>query len=341
MLNSIHNISTPSIESSRIAQPIGTALDRFIKNNQDQFAYASGELSQILRDIALASKVVNREVNKAGLIDLMGAVGSQNMAGDDQQKLDVLANIRFTRALAKGGEICALVSEESDSFVDLNNEGKYVIAIDPLDGSSNIDVNVSIGTIFSVYRRKSPQGTPIRQEDILQTGAEQVAAGYVLYGSSTMMVYTTGHGVNGFTYEPTLGEYFLSHPNLQMPADGRIYSINEGLANSFSEAVNGYVAFCKDERYTARYIGSLVADFHRNMLKGGIYIYPATAKDGNGKLRLIYECNALAFVAEQAGGLATDGSQRIMDITPTSLHQRTPFFVGSKNMVQKALGFFK
>ncbi len=215
MQRSINITSTPSIESSRIAQPIGTTLDRFIKNNQDQFAYASGELSQLLRDIALASKVVNREVNKAGLIDIMGAVGSQNMAGDDQQKLDVLANIRFTRALAKGREVCALVSEESDTYVDLNNDGKYVIAIDPLDGSSNIDVNVSIGTIFSVYRRKTPEGTPIQEKDILQKGADQVAAGYVLYGSSTMLVYTTGHGVNGFTLR--------AHP-------GRILSITPGPA---------------------------------------------------------------------------------------------------------------
>src|SRR6188768_446204 len=311
----------PSIESSRIAHSIGLALDRFIKNNQDQFAYASGELSQLLRDIALASKVVNREVSKAGLIDIMGAVGSLNTAGDDQQKLDVLANIRFTRALAKGGEVCALVSEESESFVDLNNEGKYVIAIDPLDGSSNIDVNVSIGTIFSIYRRKSPVSTPIREEDILQSGSEQVAAGYVLYGSSTMLVYTTGHGVNGFTYEPTLGEYFLSHPNMRMPEDGKIFSVNEGSFNSFEKPVKDYLQFCKDSNYTARYIGSLVADFHRNMLKGGIYIYPATAKDPYGKLRLMYECNALAFIAEQAGGIASNGNGRVLDIKPTSLHQ--------------------
>ena len=333
------NKAYATIESSRIAHSIGTALDRFIKNNQDQFQYASGELSQLLRDIALASKVVNREVNKAGLIDIMGAVGSTNLAGDQQQKLDVLANIRFTRALAKGGEVCALVSEESESFVDLNNSGKYVIAIDPLDGSSNIDVNVSIGTIFSVYRRKSPPGTPIRTEDIMQKGSEQVAAGYILYGSSTMLVYTTGHGVHGFTYEASLGEYFLSHPDMQMPVDGKIYSINEGLSNSFDDAMKGYVQHCKDSSYTARYIGSLVADFHRNLLKGGIYVYPATKKDPRGKLRLIYECNALAFLAEQAGGKASDGSRRILDIEPESLHQRSPFYVGSKNMVEKAESF--
>ncbi len=335
---SLHPPGNPSIESSRIAQPIGSALDRFIKNNQNQFQYASGELSQLLRDIALASKVVNREVNKAGLIDIMGAMGSQNTAGDEQQKLDVLANIRFARALAKGGEVCALVSEESETFIDLNNDGKYVIAIDPLDGSSNIDVNVSIGTIFSVYRRKSQAGTPIQQGDILQSGAEQVAAGYVLYGSSTMLVYTTGHGVNGFTYEPSLGEYFLSHPNMTMPEDGKIYSINEGSANSFTPEVKAYIQYCKDNNYTARYIGSLVADFHRNLLKGGVYIYPTTTKDPKGKLRLIYECNALAFIAEQAGGMASDGKGRILDIVPERLHQRTPFFVGSKNMVKKAIG---
>jgi fructose-1,6-bisphosphatase I len=339
MQRSINKANAASIESSRIAHSIGLALDRFIKNNQDQFQYASGELSQLLRDIALASKVVNREVNKAGLIDIMGSMGTQNMAGDNQQKLDVLANIRFTRALAKGGEVCALISEESESFVDLNNDGKYVIAIDPLDGSSNIDVNVSIGTIFSIYRRKSQAGTPIQSFDILQKGSEQVAAGYVLYGSSTMMVYTTGHGVNGFTYEPSLGEYFLSHPDLKMPTDGKIYSINEGPSGSFSNGVRQYVQYCKDQNYTARYIGSLVADFHRNMLKGGIYIYPANSKDPSGKLRLMYECNALAFIAEQAGGSATDGNIRILDIELKELHQRTAFFVGSKNMVQKAQSF--
>lgn len=327
------------MEQSRIAQPIGSALDRFIKSNQDHFAYASGELSQLLRDIALASKVVNREVNKAGLIDIMGGMGSTNTGGEEQQKLDVLANIRFTRALMKGGEACALISEESETFMDLNNDGKYVIAIDPLDGSSNIDVNVSIGTIFSIYRRKSKPGMPIQQEDILQKGSEQVAAGYILYGSSTMLVYTTGHGVNGFTYEPTLGEYFLSHPDMEIPAEGKIFSVNEGSYNSFSSGVKQYLEFCKEKNYTGRYIGSLVADFHRNLLKGGIYIYPATAKDKQGKLRLMYECNALAFVAEQAGGKASDGKQRIMDIEPKSLHQRTPFFVGSKNMVNKAESF--
>ncbi len=269
----------------------------------------------------------------------MGPQGSQNLAGDDQQKLDVLANIRFIRALKKGGEVCALISEESESYEDLNNNGKYVIAIDPLDGSSNIDVNVSIGTIFSIYRRRSKVGGPIQEIDILQKGSEQVAAGYILYGSSTMMVYTTGHGVNGFTFEQSLGEFFLSHPDMQMPKDGKIYSINEGQANSFNESVSKYIQDCKDKRFTARYIGSLVADFHRNLLKGGIYIYPSTEKDPNGKLRLMYECNALAYLAEQAGGKATDGKKRILDIEPKSLHQRTPFFVGSTKMVELAESF--
>lgn len=337
-MNTISN--TTSLESSKIAHSIGIALDRFIKNNQDQFPYASGELSQLLRDIALASKVVNREVNKAGLIDIMGPLGSQNNAGDEQQKLDVLANIRFTRALAKGGEACAIISEESESYVDLNNHGKYVIAIDPLDGSSNIDVNVSIGTIFSIYRRKTEEGTPIKEEDILQKGDEQVAAGYILYGSSTMLVYTTGFGVNGFTYEHSLGEYFLSHPNMRTPPTGKVYSVNEGAALHFPEGLQKYLLVCKQNRYTARYIGSLVADFHRNMLKGGIYIYPQTDRDPQGKLRLMYECNALAFIAEQSGGMATNGKSRILDIHPRDLHERTPFYVGSREMVEQAMSCF-
>lgn len=328
------------MEDSRIALPIGTTLDRFIKKKQDDFQFASGELSQLLRDIALAGKVVNREINKAGLINIVGAIGTTNVQGEDQQKLDVLANIRFTRALSKGGEACAVISEEDDEIVDLNNDGRYVIAIDPLDGSSNIDVNVSIGTIFSIFRRVTPVGSPIQEIDVLQKGSEQVAAGYLLYGSSTMLVYTTGHGVNGFTYEPSLGEYFLSHPNMSIPEDGKIYSINEGSYNSFPDAVKNYVEHCKSEGNSARYIGSLVADFHRNLLKGGIYIYPPTAKDKNGKLRLMYECNALAFIIEQAGGVASTGTQRIMDIEPTELHQRVPFFVGSKNMVNKAESYF-
>lgn len=329
------------MEDSRIALPIGTTLDRYIKKKQDEFQYATGELSQLLRDIALAGKVVNREINKAGLINIVGPIGAQNVQGEDQQKLDVLANIRFIRALTKGGEACAIISEEDEEITDLSNDGKYVIAIDPLDGSSNIDVNVSIGTIFSIYRRVTPVGTPITKEDVMQKGKEQAAAGYLLYGSSTMLVYTTGHGVNGFTYEPSLGEYFLSHPNMSIPEDGKIYSINEGSYNSFSMPVKNYINFCRENNYSGRYIGSLVADFHRNLLKGGIYMYPPTAASPNGKLRLLYECNALAFIIEQAGGAASTGEQRILDLQPEELHQRAPLFIGSKNMVNKVEEYYK
>ncbi|MDI3321111.1 class 1 fructose-bisphosphatase [Pinibacter soli] len=325
------------MEESRIATPIGTTLDRFIKNKQENFKYATGELSQLLRDIALASKVVNREVSKAGLVDIIGTLEAQNSGGEQQKKLDVLANIRFSRALKKGGEACALVSEENDSYEELNRDGKYIIAIDPLDGSSNIDVNVSVGTIFSIYRRKTEVGSAVQEIDVLQKGTEQVAAGYVLYGASTMLVYTTGHGVNGFTYEQSLGEYFLSNPDIRIPEDGTIYSINEGLSKEFFPPVTAYVDWCKEQSFNARYVGSLVADFHRNLLKGGIYIYPATTKKADGKLRLVYECNPLAFITEQAGGKATDGNKRIMEIEPVALHQRSPLFVGSLNLVEKAM----
>jgi fructose-1,6-bisphosphatase I len=325
------------MEESKIALPIGTVLDRFIKANEDDFKYASGELSQLLRDIALSGKVVNREINKAGLINIVGGIGSQNVQGEDQQKLDVLANIRFTRALKKGGEVAAIISEEEEEIIETGNlDGKYIVAIDPLDGSSNIDVNVSIGTIFSIFRRKTKQGAPVADIDVLQKGSEQVAAGYILYGSSTMLVYTTGAGVNGFTLDPSLGEYVLSHANMQIPENGKIYSINEGSFNSFETGVRNYVEFCRSNNYSGRYIGSLVADFHRNLMKGGIYIYPRTEKTPEGKLRLMYECNSLAFIAEQAGGAASTGKGRIMDVQPDEIHQRIPFFVGSKNMVEKA-----
>jgi fructose-1,6-bisphosphatase I len=316
-------------------------LDRFIKKKQDDFSFASGELSQLLRDIALASKIVNRETNRAGLSNIGGAFGQTNVQGEEQQKLDVVANIRFTRALTKGGEVCAVVSEEDDEVIELQNgSGKYVVAIDPLDGSSNIDVNISIGTIFSIYRRVTPQGSPIHQEDIMQLGTQQVAAGYVLYGSSTMLVYTTGNGVNGFTYEQSLGEFFLSHPNICAPKDGRIYSINEGSYHRFEPGLKAYLDECKKRDYSTRYIGSLVADFHRNLLKGGIYMYPSTNKSPQGKLRLLYEANALAFIAEQAGAKASDGkNNRIMEIQPTSLHQRTPLYIGSEKMVKEAESF--
>ena len=329
-------------DQSGLAYSVGTTLDRFIKLKQSDFPFASGELSQLLRDIALASKIVNRETNRAGLSNIGGAFGQTNVQGEEQQKLDVIANIRFIRALSKGGEVCAIVSEEEDAVIDLQNKsGKYVVAIDPLDGSSNIDVNISIGTIFSIYRRKTPIGSPIQEEDIMQPGTEQVASGYVLYGSSTMLVYTTGFGVNGFTYEHSLGEFFLSHPSIQAPKNGTIYSINEGTQEEWNPGIKEYIDACKSANFSARYIGSLVADFHRNLLKGGIYLYPATQKNPNGKLRLMYEANALAFIAEQAGAIATDGTKRILEIQPTSLHQRTPLFIGSEIMVTEAVEHLK
>jgi len=329
------------MEDSRIALPLGTALDRFIKIKQDEFQYASGELSQLLRDIALAGKVVNREMNKAGLINIIGPMGSTNVQGEDQQKLDVLANIRFIRAFTKGQEVSAIISEEDEEVIEIDKNKKYIVAIDPLDGSSNIDVNVSVGTIFSIFRRKSKLGNKVEPADYLQKGTEQVASGYILYGSSTMLVYTTGHGVYGFTYDPSLGEYLLSHPHMVIPKEGKIYSINEGSSNSFSEGVKKYIQYCQEHQMSGRYIGSLVADFHRNLLKGGIYIYPSTLKNPRGKLRLLYECNALSFIVEQAGGKAMDGFQRILEIQPNSIHERVPFFVGSASMVQKAISYLK
>lgn len=327
------------MNKNSLGLPIGTTLDRFIKKKQDDFEYATGELSQLLRDIGLAGKIINREVNKSGLLDIGGAYGSKNIQGEDQQKLDVIANIRFTRALRNGGMVCGIISEEDEEIIHLNPNCRYIVAMDPLDGSSNIDVNISIGTIFSIYRRVSPCGMPVQKEDVLQKGTQQVAAGYILYGSSTMLVYTTGHGVNGFTLEPSLGEFVLSHTNMRCPENGKIYSINEGSWHQFDQSIQEYTQWCKDEGLTARYIGSLVADYHRNMLKGGVYLYPNTKKAPEGKLRLLYECNALAFIAEQAGGMATDGRQRILDIEPTSFHQRTPFYIGSKNMVKRVMEF--
>lgn len=324
-----------------LSSTIGTTLDRFINNKQSDFPFATGDLSQLLRDIALAGKIINREVNKSGLLDITGAHGTTNIQGEEQQKLDVIADERFTRALRNGGEVCAIVSEECDDIIHINPDSRYVIAMDPLDGSSNIDVNVSIGTIFSLYRRISEVGQPVTEEDVLQKGDNQIASGYILYGSSTMLVYTTGHGVNGFTYEPSLGEFVLSHTNMKCPEDGSIYSINEGSYNKFEQPVRDYLDYCKEQEYSARYIGSLVSDFHRNLLKGGIYIYPRTSKSPNGKLRLMYECNSLAFIAEQAGGTATDGERRVMEIEPTELHQRVPLYIGSKKMVTKAVSFIK
>ena len=320
-------------------------LGQFIIERQSDFPYAKGELSRLLRDIGIASKIVNREVNKAGLADILGDMGSSNVQGEEQKKLDVFANEQFISALSSGGECCAVASEENEEMVTISNEvsknAKYVVCIDPLDGSSNIDVNVSIGTIFSIYRRVSLTGS-IQLGDFLQKGTEQVAAGYVIFGSSTMLVYTTGRGVNGFTLDPSIGEFCLSHPDMKIPKSGNIYSINEGNYVHFPDGVKQYIKYCQVEDaatkrpYSSRYIGSLVADFHRNLLKGGIYMYPATAKSPKGKLRLIYECNPLAWIVEQAGGKASDGYNRIMEIQPTSLHQRTPLFIGSSEMVKLA-----
>jgi fructose-1,6-bisphosphatase I len=326
-----------STQATILASPVGTTLDRFIMQRQHDFPFATGELSQLLRDIALAGKIINREINRAGLLDIVGSVGTQNVQGETQQKLDVIANIRFMRALTNGGEACAIISEEDEEMIDTGNpHGRYVVAIDPLDGSSNIDCNVAVGTIFAIYRRVTPIGTHPTHEDVFQSGDRQVAAGYLLYGSSTMLVYTTGFGVNGFTYEPSLGEYILSHPTMRISDTGKTYSCNEGNYLDFPSPVRKYLDSCRNNRCTARYIGSLVADFHRNLLKGGIYLYPSTINAPTGKLRLLYECYPLAFLIEQAGGKASDGWQRILDIKPTALHQRTPFFVGSPSMVNEA-----
>lgn len=323
-------------------------LGEYIIEKQEEFKYSSGELSRIINAIRLAAKVVSYKVNKAGLVDIVGAAGEQNIQGEDQQKLDVYANEVFIQTLINREIVCGIGSEENDDFISVHGKAgddnnKYVVLMDPLDGSSNIDVNVSVGTIFSVYRRVTPIGTPVTLEDFLQPGDQQVAAGYVIYGTSTMLVYTTGHGVNGFTLNPAIGTFYLSHPNMQFSKDGKIYSINEGNYIHFPQGVKDYIKYCQleegDRPYTSRYIGSLVSDFHRNMIKGGIYIYPTSSKAPNGKLRLLYECNPMAFIAEQAGGKASDGYGRIMEIKPTELHQRVPFFAGSSNMVAKAEEF--
>jgi len=323
---------------------VGTGR-QFIIEKQADFPYSKGELSRLLRDIGIASKIVNREVNKAGLADILGEAGEINIQGESVKKLDVFANEQFIAALSVGGECCAIASEENEDIILVENEmsknAKYVVAMDPLDGSSNIDVNVSVGTIFSIYRRTSLTG-PGTKEDFFQRGTEQVAAGYVIYGSSCMLVYTTGKGVNGFTLDPSIGEFCLSHPNMQTPKSAKIYSINEGNYVHFPDGVKKYIKYCQEEDdatdrpYSSRYIGSGVADIHRNLITGGIYIYPTTAKSPKGKLRLLYECNPLAFIIEQAGGKATDGYKRIMELDIKELHQRTPLFLGSSDMVDMA-----
>jgi fructose-1,6-bisphosphatase I len=319
-------------------------LGEFIIENEKAFQYSSGELSRILNSIRLAAKVVNYKVNQAGLVDIIGAAGAQNIQGEDQQKLDVYANEIFIQTLINREIVCGIASEENDNFItveggDKAHNNKYVLLMDPLDGSSNIDVNGSLGTIFSVYRRITPVGTPVAIEDFLQPGENQVAAGYVIYGTSTMLVYTTGHGVNGFTLNPALGVFYLSHPNMKIPENGTIYSVNEGNYVHFPQGVKNYIKYCQTEEedrpYTSRYIGSLVSDVHRNMIKGGIYFYPTSSKSPKGKLRLLYEGNPMAFIVEQAGGKASDGENRILEIVPTELHERVPIFCGSINMVEK------
>lgn len=326
-------------------------LVEFINEKQADFPYASGEFSRILNDIGIAAKIVNREVNRAGLANILGYEGTENIQGEAQKKLDVLANNEFIKALKNGGQCCAIGSEENEDLVtfdsDLANKGKYVVAIDPLDGSSNIEVNVSIGTIFAIYRRISETGKPGTVEDLLQKGLQLAAAGYVIYGSSTMLVYSTGKGVNAFTYDPSVGLFILSHADMRIPSKGNIYSINEANYIYFPEGVKEYLRYCQEDHpetgrpYTTRYIGSLVADFHRNLIRGGIYMYPGTRKKPSGKLRLLYECIPIAFLAEQAGGKASDGFRRILEIQPEHLHQRSPFFVGNTDMVRKVEYFMK
>jgi fructose-1,6-bisphosphatase I len=323
-------------------------LEQFIVDQQALYKDAGGSLSRIFRSIELAAKVVNRDVRKAGLVDILGNQGSTNTHGEDQKKLDVIANDRFINALSKSGEVSVVISEENDEpiFVEGSEEEKYIVAIDPLDGSSNIDVNASIGTIFSIYRRPSSSKVA-NEKDLYQKGKHQVAAGYVIYGSSTMLVYTTGLGVNGFTLDDSIQEFCLSHPNIQIPTDGKIFSVNEGNYSEFPQGVKNYVEYCKsndketNRPYGARYIGSLIADFHRNLLKGGIFLYPPTAKTPNGKLRLMYECNPMSFIIEQAGGKSSTGTARILDVEPTDLHQRVPIFIGSANMVDLAVKMFQ
>ena len=295
-------------------------------------------------------KLCTGKINKAGLVDILGEAGQENVQGESVKKLDLYANEQFIAAFKSGGECAAVASEENEDIVILDGlnsqNGKYLVSIDPLDGSSNIDVNISVGTIFSVLQRKDTNKT-VTKEEFFVAGKEQVAAGYVIYGSSTMLVYTTGNGVNGFTLDPSIGEFCLSHPNIQTPVNGEIYSVNEANLNTMSKGVKKYVSFCQQldnnekRTHTARFMGSLVADFHRNLLKGGIYIYPKTTAAPLGRLRLIYECAPLAWIAEEAGGKATDGKQRILDIVPTDLHQRTPYFIGSTQMVEKAESYME
>ncbi len=324
-------------------------LDDFTIDQTRQFPKATGQLSSLLRDIGLACKIINKQVNKAGLVDIIGQFGATNIQGEEQMKLDVYADETLINVLKRSEDCAGIASEENDDFVAFDDEysvnSKYVVLFDPLDGSSNIDVNAPIGTIFAIYKRVTPVGQPVTAEDFLQEGSRLMAAGYVIYGSSTMMVYATRLGVNGFTLEPSIGEFCLSHPNMQVKENGKIYSLNQGNTCKFEAATTQFLDYCmednKDEGrpYSHRYIGSMVADLHRTLIKGGIFLYPADKKNANGKLRLLYECNPMAFIIEAAGGMASTGKERVLDVKPTELHQRVPIYIGSKNMVQKALSY--
>lgn len=326
-------------------------LDEFTIQSLRQVPNATGELSTLLRDIGLAAKRVNVEVNKAGLVDILGDLGTVNVQGEEVKKLDEYANNQFMGVLKHGVSCAGIASEELDDFVafddEVSRQSKYVCMFDPLDGSGNIDVNVSIGTIFSIYRRVTPLGTNVTIEDFLQPGRKQVAAGYIVYGSSTMLVYATHRGVNGFTLDPSIGEFCLSHPDIKCPEKGKIYSVNHGNFFQYDEGVRKYINTCQNKTketggpYTQRYIGSMVADVHRNLIKGGIFMYPGTTDKPTGKLRLLYECNPFAFITEVAGGVATDGKQAILDVTPIQLHQRTPLFIGSKQMMAELEVYLK
>jgi fructose-1,6-bisphosphatase I len=321
-------------------------IEQHILDQQRKFPGVSGDFSGLLYDIALAAKLVSKEVNRAGLGDLLGSLGEVNVQGEIVQKMDKYANELFIRVLSGGGKVCAIATEENETITEIHEPGlvgKYAINMDPLDGSSNIDVNVSVGTIFSLHRKRSA-GSGGSEEDCLQVGSKQVGAGYVIYGSSTMLVYTTGMGVHGFTLDPSVGEFILSHPDITMPSRCAMYSVNEGNAAYWDEGTRAYIEWLKaadpasGRPYTARYIGSLVSDFHRNLLKGGIFLYPADRKDPqkpSGKLRLLFEAAPMAFIAEQAGGAAITGSQRVLDIVPGYLHQRVPLIIGPKPEVAR------
>ncbi len=317
-------------------------LARHIYEEERKYPEATGELSDLLHDLSLATKVISLEVNKAGLVDILGFTGDQNVHGEQVKKLDIYAHEMMIKAMDHGGHLCVMASEEEEDIIHIPPEfyiGKYVLLFDPLDGSSNIDANVSIGTIFSIYKRVSSDEGPGTLEDCLQLGMKQVAAGYIIYGSSTIFVYTAGNGVHGFTLDPSFGEFILSHPNIKIPKKAKIYSINEGNYLYWHSGLKKYIKWLQDEDketgrpYSSRYIGSMVADIHRNLLYGGIFMYPADSRNPKGKLRLMYECNPMAFIVEQAGGRASDGKQRILEITPSRLHQRTPIFIGCEHDV--------